>query len=426
MFHREDPMEFTDTTTGDGIRVVTETMPSMRSVALGLWFRVGSRDEDAASYGCSHFLEHLLFKGTARRSARDIAEALDGIGGEANAFTSRELTCFYARVLDRDLPLALDVLADMVRGARNAPEDVEAERAVVLEEIHMSLDTPDDLVMTHLSELAFDAHPLGLETLGSEASIAGMDRDTIHDWFTSRYRAEDLVVTVAGDVDHDQVVKLVEEQLGDLGRPGSGATPRTHPPALPAGRVRVRQRPTEQAHLAVAAPGVDVHDLRRPALRLASTVLGEGMSSRLFQEVREARGLAYTVFSFLGSFTDAGIVGAYVGTTPGRLHEAADVLRHELVHLADTLTVEEVERARSALTGGMVLGLEDPASRMMRLGTLAMTDRPLRTVDEAIARLDAVTLDEVADAARLFAAPRVAAVVGPFDEDPDAFAASVR
>ena len=419
-------MEFCDTTTEAGVRVITEAMPSMRSVALGLWFPVGSRDEDATTYGCSHFLEHLLFKGTAHRSARDIAELLDGIGGEANAFTSRELTCFYARVLDRDLPLALDVLADMVRDATNAPADVEAERAVVLEEISMNLDTPDDLVMTHLSELAFDGHALGLETLGSVASITAMQRDTIHDWFEARYRAEDLVVTVAGNVSHDQVVKLVEDLLGDLGRPGSGATPRSAPPGPHAGTVRVRHRPTEQAHVAVAAPGIDVHDPRRPALRMASTVLGEGMSSRLFQEIREARGLAYTVFSFLGSFTDAGMVGAYVGTMPARVHDAVAVLRDELVRLPDTVERDEVERARSALAGGMVLGLEDPASRMMRLGTLAMTDRPLLSVDEAIARIDAVTLDDVVDAARLFAAPRVAAVVGPFDEDPDAFADSVR
>ena len=419
-------MEFCDTTTEAGVRVITESMPSMRSVALGLWFPVGSRDEDATTYGCSHFLEHLLFKGTTRRTARDIAEVLDGIGGEANAFTSRELTCFYARVLDRDLAVALDVLADMVCDATNAPEDVDAERDVVLEEISMHLDTPDDLVMSDLSELAFDGHPLGLETLGSVDSITGMRRDTIHDWFTTRYRPEELVVAVAGNVVHDEVVKLVEDLLGDLGRPGRGALPRTPPPGPRTGTVHVRRRPTEQAHVAVAGAGIDVHDDRRPALRLASTALGEGMSSRLFQEIREERGLAYTVYSFLGSFTDAGMVGAYVGTTPARVHEAVGVLRDELVRLPDTLTVDEVERARSAVTGGMVLGLEDPASRMMRLGHLAVTGRPLLTVDEAIARTDAVAFDEVVAAARLFAGPRVAAIVGPFDEDPDPFLASVR
>lgn len=418
-------MTTTDSTTSAGVRVVTEAMPSMRSVALGLWFRVGSRDEDATTYGCSHFLEHLLFKGTTRRTARDIAEVLDGIGGEANAFTSREQTCFYARVLDRDLPVALEVLADMVRDATNAPVDVDAEREVVLEEIAIHLDTPDDLVMTELSELAFGGHPLGLETLGSVDSITDMDRDTIHGWFVDRYRPEDLVVTVAGNVEHADVVAQVEELVGDLGRPGSGARARSTPAPVTTGEVAVRRRPTEQAHVAVAAPGVDVHDEARPALRLASTALGEGMSSRLFQEIREVRGLAYTTFSFVGSYTDAGMVGAYVGTTPGRLDEAVGVLRDELVRLPETLTRDEVERARAAITGGTVLGLEDPASRMLRLGQLAVTGRPLLTIDESLARTEAVTMEQVVDAARWFAGPRCLAVVGPIDEDPDRFAAHV-
>ena len=419
-------MGFSETTTAAGIRVITEAMPSMRSVALGLWFRVGSRDEDETTWGCSHFLEHLLFKGTARRSTRDIAEALDAIGGEANAFTSRELTCFYARVLDRDLPVALDVLADMVRDATNARDDVEAERDVVLEEINIHLDTPDDLVMTDLSELVLAGHGLGRETLGSADSIEGMDRDTIHEWFLTRYRPRDLVVAAAGNVEHDHVVKLVDELLGDLGRPGTGHRPRTAPRDLHTPAVHVRHRPTEQAHVAVAAPGLDVHDPRRDALRLASTVLGEGMSSRLFQEVREVRGLAYTVYSFVDAYTDAGLVGAYLGTTPARVHEALDVLRDQLVRLPDTVTSPEVERARSALMGGMVLGVEDPGSRMFRLGHLATTGRELLTVDDVIARIEAVTLDEVRDAASLFAAPRALAVVGPLEEDPDPFAARAR
>jgi len=414
-------MTITESTTATGVRVITEAMPSMRSVALGLWFRVGSRDEDATTYGCSHFLEHLLFKGTTSRSARDIAEALDGIGGESNAFTSREQTCFYARVLDRDLPVALEVLADMVRDATNTPADVDAEREVVLEEIAIHLDTPDDLVMTELSELAFGGHPLGLETLGSVDSISGMHRDTIHGWFEDRYRPEDLVVTVAGNVDHAQVVGMVEDLVGDLGRPGSGAVDRSTPGPVATRGVRVRHRPTEQVHVAVAAPGIDVHDPARPALRMASTALGEGMSSRLFQEIREVRGLAYTTFSFVGSFTDAGMVGAYVGTTPGRLDEAVGVLRDELVRLPETLTHDEVERARAAITRGTVLGLEDPASRMLRLGQLAVTGRPLLSIDESLARTEAVTMEQVVDAARCFAGPRSLAVVGPVDEDPDRF-----
>ena len=418
-------MQHRETVTADGIRVITEPMPSMRSATLGLWFRVGSRDEAVEQFGCSHFLEHLLFKGTTRRSARDIAEALDAVGGEANAFTSREFTCFYARVLDRDLALALDVLADMVRDATNAHDDVEAERAVVLEEINIHLDTPDDLVHSDLSELLFGNHPLGLETLGSVESIRGMHRDTIDGWFRSRYRPDDLVVVAAGNVDHDHVVGLVERLLGDLGRPGGGLTSRTGPAAMHTGKVAVRHRPTEQAHVAVAAPGVDLHDGRRTALRVANTVLGDGMSSRLFQEIREDRGLAYTTYSYLGCYTDAGMVGAYAGTSPRRVDELVAVLADQLRRLPDTLTADEIARARSAMTGGLVLALEDPASRMMRLGQLAVTDRPLQSVDDAIAEIDAVTDDEVVDAARLFAATRSMAVVGPFDEDPDRFASAV-
>lgn len=414
-------MEYEQTTISTGIRVVTETMPSMRSVAVGLWFPVGSRDESDETFGASHFLEHLLFKGTRRRTARDIAQVLDAVGGEANAFTSREMTCFYARVLDRDLRIAMDVLGDMVRDATNHPEDVEAERDVVLEEISIHLDTPDDLVLSDLSEVLLGGHPLGRETLGSVDSITGMDRDTIDVWFRQRYRPEDLVVVAAGKVDHGDVVRLVEDMLGDLGRPGSGATPRHRPDGVQVGAVHVRRRPSEQVHLAVGAPGLDVDDDRRTALQMAHTVLGGGMSSRLFQEIREVRGLAYTTFSFLSPFTDIGFLGAYVGTTPARAEESGHVLVDELRRLPDTLTVEEVEAARSAMSGGLVLALEDPGSRMMRLGQRAAMGRTLESVDEKLAQIDRVTFDEVVTAAKLFAAARSIAVVGPLDEDPGRF-----
>lgn len=414
-------MAYADTTTAAGIRVITEPMPGLRSVTLGLWFRIGSRDESDAQFGCSHFLEHLLFKGTTRRSALDIAEALDAVGGEANAFTGRETTCFYARVLDRDLPLALDVLADMVRDATNTAEDVEAERDVVLEEINIHLDTPDDLVHSDLCDLVFDGHALGRETLGSEDSIAGMARDTIHDWFTTAYRPQDLVVVAVGNVVHDTLVAMVEDLLGDLGRPGTAPRARVAPTGLRTGAVTVRRRPTEQAHVAMGGPGLDVHDERRTALRMASTILGGGMSSRLFQEIREVRGLAYTTYSYESGHTDVGMLGAYAGTTPAKVDELVKVLRDELVRLPDTITHEELERARSSMMGGLVLGLEDSGSRMMRLGQLAVTDRPLLSVDDALAKLEAVTHDDLVAAAHLFAAPRSVAVVGPFDEDTDRF-----
>jgi predicted Zn-dependent peptidase len=408
-----------------GVRVVTEAMPAVRSVALGLWIGVGSRDETAHQLGASHFLEHTLFKGTRRRSARDIAESLDAVGGEMNAFTSKEVTCFYARVLDRDVPLAFDVLADMVVDAANTPADVEAERQVVLSEIDIHLDTPDDLVHSDLSEIVLGDHPLARETLGDERSISGMHRDTIHDHYLATYRPGNLTVAAAGAVDHDTVVALADQLLGDLGRPGGAPPARTAPSGYGAGALRIRHRPTEQAHLALGMPGVDQLDPDRWALRVLNVALGGGMSSRLFQELREVRGLCYSTYSYASSYLDAGLEGAYVGTAPGKVDETLAVLRDELRRVADDVDADEVERAKGALRGGTVLGLEETGSRMSRIGKQVATDVPIVTVDEALALIDAVTVDDVMRVAhRVFDAPWNLAVVGPFAEDEtDRFAA---
>lgn len=402
-------------------------MPSVRSVALGLWVSVGSRDESAEQAGCSHFLEHLLFKGTHRRTARQIAEELDAVGGEMNAFTSKEMTCFYARVLDHDLPLAFDVLADMVVDARNTPEDVEAERQVVLSEIDIHVDTPDDLVHSDFSELLLGEHPLALETLGTFESITRLGRDTIHDYYLDRYRPQNLVVAASGNVEHDRVIELTDQLLGDLGRPGGSCPPRRAPQAFAEGAVRVRQRPTEQAHVVLGMPGVSQTDEDRWGLRVLNTLLGGGMSSRLFQEIREVRGLAYTTFSYAASYTDSGLIGAYVGTSPGKVDEVLAVLRDELDRVAADVTVEEVERAKGALKGGTVLGLEDTGSRMSRIGQQVATGVPIVTVDEALERIGRVDLDEVRRVATsILSRPRDLAVVGPFGEDEaDRFAPAV-
>jgi predicted Zn-dependent peptidase len=403
------------TTLPSGVRVVTETMQDVRSVALGLWLAVGSRDETGEQVGCSHFLEHLLFKGTGRRDARRIAEELDAVGGEMNAFTSKEMTCFHARVLDRDLPLAFDVLADMVVDARNAEPDVEAERDVVLSELDIHLDTPDDLVHTDFTESVLGSHPLAVETLGSVEGIRAMRRETIHAYYLERYRPEELVVAAAGNVTHERVVDLADTLLGDLGRPGSGRPPRRTPDRFGEHDVRVRHRPTEQAHVVLGVPGVDQDDDDRWALRVLVTLLGGSMSSRLFQEIREARGLAYATYGYAASWTDSGLVGAYAGTTPGKLDEVLGLLRAELDRVGDDVTAVEVERAKGAMTGGTVLGLEDTGSRMSRLGQQVVTDTDVVTVDEALARVDAVDLDDVrAVARRVLRRPRDLAVVGPF------------
>ncbi|MBW3661891.1 MAG: insulinase family protein [Actinobacteria bacterium] len=411
-------MDFLTAELDSGIRVATEPMPSVRSVALGFWFAIGSRDEGPDEAGASHFLEHLLFKGTERRTARQIAEELDAIGGDLNAFTSKEYTCFYARVLDRDLPVAADVLGDMVVNATNTADDVEAERQVVLEEINIHFDSPDDLVHSDFAHALLGDHPLALETLGTHESITGMSRDTIHDYFLTHYRPENLVVAAAGNVDHEAVVALAEGMLGDLGRPGGRASTRQRPDRYITSPVTVRTRPTEQAHVVLGGRGLEQDDDRRWALRVLNVALGGGMSSRLFQEIREERGLAYATYSYTQTHTDGGAWGAYLGTAPGRVDEALKVLVDTLDGVIDDLTVAEVERAKGSLKGGMVLGLEDTGSRMNRLGKMISTGAELITVDEAIRRTDEIDLDAVRAVARdLLARPRCLSVVGPFAAD---------
>jgi len=412
------------TTLPSGIRVVTEEMAGMRSAALGMWVGVGSRDELPGQQGCSHFLEHLLFKGTSKRSARDIAEALDAVGGEMNAFTSKELTCFYARTLDRDVPLAADVLGDMLREATNSDEDVEAERQVVLEEINIHFDSPDDLVHSDLAEVVLGDHTLALETLGSIESITGMARDTVHGYYLDHYRPANLVVAGAGNLDHAQVLALVDEHLGDLGRPSGAAPQRSAPVEFGQGRVHVRHRPTEQAHVAFGAPGMSMHDDRRYAFRVLHTLLGGGMSSRLFQEVREVRGLAYTTYSYSSQHVDTGYWGAYAGTNPAKVDELCDVLRSELERVAIDVTADEVDRAKGQLSGGTVMSLEDPGSRMMRLGNRVANGMDVDSVSQILARIDAVDLDAVREIAAETLGRRLnLAVVGPFDaSDTDRFA----
>lgn len=415
------------TTLDSGVTVVTEAIRSVRSVSLGFWLDVGSRDETPEQAGCSHFLEHLLFKGSARRSAREVAEALDAVGGELNAFTAKELTCFYARVLDRDLPLAFDVLADLVVDASNDPVDVEAERAVIRAELDLLHDTPDELVHADLARVLLGEHPLAAEPLGTATSIAGLERDTIHGYYLAHYRPETLTIAAAGNLDHAEVVALADQLVGDLGRPG-GARPRRHAPdGYGGGQLAVRHRPSEQVHLALGAGGLAQADEDRFALRVLDMAMGGGMSSRLFQEIREVRGLAYTTFSYATSWSDAGLLAAYVGTAPDDADEALKVLREQLDTVAQEVTVDELERAKGALSGAMVLGLEDTGSRMSRIGYQVATRAPLVTVDEALERIAAVDRDDVRRVAhRVLSGPFALAVIGPIDaDDHDRFRAAV-
>ncbi|WP_378539368.1 M16 family metallopeptidase [Nocardioides sp. GCM10027114] len=402
-----------------GLRVITEHMAGVRSASVGVWVGVGSRDETPALHGCSHFLEHLLFKGTRSRSAMDISVALDAVGGEFNAFTAKEYTCFHARVLDQDLPLAVDVLGDMITDSLIAPEDVEAERDVILDEIAMHDDDPDDVVHNLFAAQAWGDSPLGRPIAGTVSSIAALSRDQVARFYKRHYRPANMVVAVAGNVDHAAVVRQVRKAFGRNHflagdeapvAPRTGARQRRVQPGT-----LVARRPLEQVNLVLGMNGLTRNDDRRFALGVLNTALGGGTSSRLFQEVRERRGLAYSVFSFASHHADAGLVGVSVGCLPNRYDEVLATVRAELAKVADEgISEEELERGKGQLRGGLVLGLEDSGSRMSRLGKAELVYDELLSVDEVIARIDAVTCEEVRQiAAELFAQPEVLAVVGP-------------
>ncbi len=402
-----------------GLRVITEQMAGVRSASVGVWVGVGSRDETPALHGCSHFLEHLLFKGTRGRSAMDISVALDAVGGEFNAFTAKEYTCFHARVLDADLPLAIDVLGDMMTDSLLAASDVEAERDVILDEIAMHDDDPDDVVHNLFAAQAWGDGPLGRPIAGTAGSITGLTRDQISRFYRRHYRPANIVVAAAGNVDHAKVVRLVRRAFdqndflsGDEAPVVARAVDRAR--RVHAGAI-VARRPLEQVNLVLGVNGLTRSDDRRFPLGVLNTALGGGTSSRLFQEVRERRGLAYSVFSFASHHADAGLVGVSVGCLPGKLDDVLATVRAELAKVAsDGITQEELDRGKGQLRGGVVLGLEDCGSRMSRLGKAELVYDELLSIDEVIARVEAVTLDDVAAvAADLFSQAEILAIVGP-------------
>lgn len=406
-----------------GLRVITERIPSVRSASVGLWVQVGSRDERPEVAGAAHYLEHLLFKGTSRRSAAAIAEEIDAVGGELNAFTAKEHTCYYAHVLDEDLPLAVDLVADVVFEAVCGPRDFETERGVVLEEIAMRDDDPEDLLHDAFTEALFGGHALGRPVLGTEKSIQDMERDNLYSFYRKRYTLPRMVFSVAGNIEHAHVMRLVRKAVGDrLSREGSAVAPR-------AGRARIADArklvlhtdDTEQAHMMLGMRGLDRHDERRFALNVLNAAVGGGMSSRLFQEVRERRGLAYQVYSSVGLYADTGTFAVYAGCQPDRLGETAGVIREVLVDVArGGLSDAEVARGKGQLRGALVLGLEDTSSRMSRIGKSELNYGDHLSVEATLARIDAVSADEVALLAReLLRRPVAAAVVGPYDHADD-------
>ncbi len=401
----------------NGLRILTEAVPAVRSVSFGVWVGVGSRDETPALGGVSHFLEHLLYKGTRRRTALDISAEIEAVGGETNAFTTKEYTCYYARVLDTDLPLAVDVMGDAVTSSVLAEADVETERGVILEEIAMHDDEPDDEVHDLLARAMYGTHPLGRPVSGTADTISSLHRRQIHGFYRRRYTPPHLVIAAAGNLSHERVVELVRATPLGEGAPADPA-PLRRTAAVPVrgGQVAVRDKDTEQAHLVLGGPGMSRLDERRFALGVLNNSLGGGMSSRLFQEIRERRGLAYAVYSYTSHYADTGVVAVYAGCAPGKVDEVLDLTRVELARVAAAgLTGAEVDRGRGMTKGALVLGLEDTGSRMTRLGKGELLHGEVLSVDDLLARVDAVTVDDVrAVAADLLSSPMSLAVVGPF------------
>jgi predicted Zn-dependent peptidase len=401
------------TTLDSGVRVATERMPDVRSIALGFWVRAGSRDETVEQAGISHFLEHLLFKGTERFSSREIDELFDGLGAEVNAGTGKETTSVYSRFLDQHLETAFDALQDMV--LRPAYPDIDSERQVVIEEIAMYEDEPSDKVHDVLAAAVFGDHPLGRPIIGRADVISSVPVPDIAAYHDARYVPANVVVAAAGNVDHERLVELV----GGAFAPAAPAPGELSAPNGAGRAVRFHRKDTEQYHLCLGGRGIARADERRFALRVLDTLLGGSSSSRLFQEVREKRGLAYAVYSYVSQFADSGQVGIYVGTRPENVGEAMAVIGDELRRLGENgVSDEELERARENVKGRTVLSMESTLARMNRLGSSVLMGVPLLSLDEVLAELDAVALDDVTTLAHeLFAPERMSAAGVGADEE---------
>jgi predicted Zn-dependent peptidase len=404
-----------------GLRIVTEEVSTVRSAAVGIWVNVGSRDETPPVAGASHFLEHLLFKGTKRRNAMEISSAIEAVGGEMNAFTSKEYTCFYARVIDTDLPLAIDVVSDLITSSIVKPADVDSERSVVLEEIAMRDDDPSDLIHDLFLETMYGDTKLGRPILGTVDSIKGMSRNAVFNYYKKKYQPADLVVAVAGNVKHKQVTKMVEAALSKdnfLDVPDAPFNLRAEKAAKVTGlhRVGIMDKKTEQAHILMGVEGVARHDDRRFALSILASALGGGMSSRLFQEIREKRGLAYSVYAYVQQFAGSGSLAFYAGCQPNKAEEVVRIIQAVTHDVADNgLTDEEISRAKGAVSGSLVLSQEDTGSRMSRIGKSELVYGEIMSFDEILQRISDVTPEQIrAVASALLPKPSTLAIVGPF------------
>ncbi|WP_334072940.1 MULTISPECIES: pitrilysin family protein [Paenibacillus] len=397
----------------NGLRVVMEKIPTCRSVSFGIWVKTGSRNETSEMGGISHFIEHMLFKGTERYSAKDIAEQFDAIGGNVNAFTSKEYTCYYAKVLDEHLPIAVDVLADMFFRSLFDEEELRKEKNVIVEEISMYEDTPDDMVHDLLAEAAYGSHPLALPILGTEEKLRRMGPDHLRAYMKEKYTIENTVIAVAGNID-DSIIDLLERYFGDFDNRGQNDE-LGKPEFL--GELKFHRKKTEQNHICLSFPGLPIGDRNQYAMVLLNNALGGGMSSRLFQEIREKRGLAYSVYSYHSSHADSGLFTVYAGTAPKQTKEVLDLTK-EILHDVATrgLIDSELRKGKEQLKGSLILSLESTGSRMNRLGKNELMLGRHYTLDEMIARIEAVTMDHVNEVIKtMFARPYALAMVGASD-----------
>ena len=406
-----------------GLRIVTEEVPSVRSAAVGIWVNVGSRDEAPATAGASHFLEHLLFKGTTSRTALEISSSIESVGGEMNAFTSKEYTCFYARVIDTDLPMAIDVVSDLITSSIVTALDVDAERKVVLEEIAMRDDDPSDLVHDLFSDTYYGDTQIGRPILGTIDSIKGMSRNTVFNYYKKKYLPQDLVVAVAGNIKHKKVVAMVEQALSRDNFLDVLAAPVIRP-NIPIKNTKQQSvgllyKKSEQAHMFYGMEGVARVDDRRFAMGVLSAALGGGMSSRLFQEIREKRGLAYSVYAYAQQFAGSGVLGFYAGCNPTKAIEVVEIIRSVLSDVADNgMTHEEIERAKGAVRGSLVLSQEDTGSRMSRIGKNEIVYGQVMDFDDILKAISRVSAQDIREIASEFLVKTpTLALVGPFKNE---------
>ncbi len=411
-------------TLANGLRIVTEHMPGLKSASIGVWVTAGGRHERREQNGIAHFLEHMAFKGTKRRSALQIAEALEDVGGYINAYTSRDMTAYYARVLEADVPLALDVIADIVLNPVFDPAEIEIERGVILQEIGQVLDTPDDIVFDWLQEVAYPDQPMGRTILGPVERVSGFSKADLSAFVRERYAPGEMIVAAAGGVDHDAIVTVAEKLFGHL-------EPRLSKPVLPAkfsGGERRELRELEQVHFTLALETAGYRDPAFYTSQIYASAIGGGMSSRLFQELREKRGLCYSIFAQAGAYEDTGLITVYAGTSAAQIGELAELTVDELARAAQDMGPGEVARARAQMKAGLLMGLEGPSSRAERLARLLSIWGRVPDLDETVARIDEVTTGDVRDfAASLATGGRAAmALYGPVDRAPGLEALTAR